>query len=359
MSKGYFLLLSSGVALGAYIPPLVMHYQLKRKGINTLFYVIENLIYDKKIDNILNNKSAFHKSFKVALTGQKLSSITNYGIDFQKVDCLFTEWDNLNIVKILVFSGFWCTIIEKYIETRRKYSLDIDHIHLDSSLSTSWKNWSDNYKARDIWFFNLSEKKVNYHLQIANRQLINYKNRNPRYVIHGGGWGMGTYRDQINYLNINGIKLDIINYENGDLGCWIKSHRYFLIDPVWQAWTKYNSVNIFPPFSRVKKNLKMKFDYSNTNYPQIYDLIRSSLGIISKPGGATLIDSFASATPVILLEPFGKYEENNALLWEELGFGMNFDHWASSGFCTHMLSNLHEKLLANLSHSQNIIDLYV
>jgi UDP-N-acetylglucosamine:LPS N-acetylglucosamine transferase len=74
-------------------------------------------------------------------------------------------------------------------------------------------------------------------------------------------------------------------------------------------------------------------------------VIRRSKAIVSKPGGGTLIDSLSSATPVILLEPYGNAEEKNGELWRHLGFGVPFATWQASGYDEATLARLHASLL--------------
>ncbi len=66
---------------------------------------------------------------------------------------------------------------------------------------------------------------------------------------------------------------------------------------------------------------------------------------MSKPGGGTLLDSLWSATPAVLLEPFGAHEQRNADLWIQLGYGISFEDWQNQGFAPEVLQELHEALL--------------
>jgi hypothetical protein len=65
---------------------------------------------------------------------------------------------------------------------------------------------------------------------------------------------------------------------------------------------------------------------------------------LSKPGGCTLIDSLNSATPVILLEPYGYAEESNARIWEYLGFGISYSAWQATGYDGRVLEKLHTNI---------------
>ncbi len=265
----------------------------------------------------------------------------------------------MQISRFLVFSGFWSAIIDDYIKSRANRDFQVDLCHLDSSVSTSWKNCGLNEtNHRQIWFFNLHENRVYYHVRISDKPAIKFKNRQKRFVIHGGGWGMGTYREKIRDLTDLQIKLDIINYETDDINDRIGDHRYYMIDPDWKTWERFNAKYIFPPFTQIPDNNQVEFDY-NAKYPAVYALIRNSYGIISKPGGATLLDSLSSATPIIFLEPFGDYEKDNATLWKKLGFGIDYNQWISMKCSTEVLLRMHENIQKILSKTQNILDLYI
>lgn len=356
--NGKILLLASGVALGVYIPPIIICKQLKKAGIDTEFFVIENLIIDDKIENILKNKFAFHIDFKIALTGQKLSAVSDYGIDRYKVQSLYVYWDEIKISKIIVFSGFWLSIVDEYIKKRNRV-ISVDLCHLDCSISASWKKHKELIKIyNNIWFFDFKHSKVCYFLQVSRDEIMNFDERDKRCIIHGGGWGMGTYKDKIRELDENGINLDVINYQPHEIYTRNKSFRNFLISPNWKAWEKKDNEYIFPPFFEFKQPCFVEIN-NNLDYPKVYDLIRQAAAIISKPGGATLIDSFSSATPIILLDPFGEYEKSNADLWKKLGFGIDYDKWAEMGYTSDILYTMHINIKNALHRSINFIDLFI
>ena len=59
----------------------------------------------------------------------------------------------------------------------------------------------------------------------------------------------------------------------------------------------------------------------------------------------TLVDSLASATPLVYLEPFGRHEEKNAELWMHLGFGISYSDWKAVDYSMETLEGLHRNLL--------------
>jgi UDP-N-acetylglucosamine:LPS N-acetylglucosamine transferase len=78
--------------------------------------------------------------------------------------------------------------------------------------------------------------------------------------------------------------------------------------------------------------------------------VREAMAVVSKPGGGTLLDSLAAATPIVLLTPWGEPEAKNGALWEELGFGIDFQRWRETGFDHRVLEDLHHRLLEAREH---------
>ncbi len=92
MKKETIIILCSGVALGVYIPGLIVNYQLKEMGYYTEVVVLESLLLKGKQQNIPNTKLAFHRDFSVALMGQKLAGTIVPSIDADLVSALLTTW---------------------------------------------------------------------------------------------------------------------------------------------------------------------------------------------------------------------------------------------------------------------------
>ncbi|NLW46109.1 MAG: UDP-glucuronosyltransferase [Firmicutes bacterium] len=349
--------LCSGVAMGVYIPAILLDYQLRTKGIPTEVVVLENLIADEKKKKILENKKAFHQSFRVALTGQKINKDLGSSFDPKALEEMNDRWVKENRSDFIVFSGFWIPILKEYINREIQKDINIDIVHMDAGISTSWKKYKSEIEHYNhIWLFNLESKKLDYELSVANQEPIPFKERMDRYVIHGGGWGMGTYQSKIPQLEAKNFSLDIVAYDPAEVIHSKKSNRYFMVDPDWSPWLKNKEErHEFPPFGEVKDGQKPVFR-NRPEYHELFDVIRLSKGIISKPGGATLVDSLSSATPLIMLDPFGDYEQKNADLWEWLGFGISYDKWKESGYSESILEKMHQNILNSKSTCNNYVN---
>lgn len=354
-------ILCSGFGLGFYVPGLLINYSLKNRGVDSEVAVFESYVVKDKRDKIALNKQAYHKNFSLALVAQRMPWDIRKSIDSNKVEELLNTWDRENRRNFIVMSGHWIYILDEYRKRINNKPINADILYIDSEPSPSWKGlnkynseYSQNYN--EIFLFNAERKKISFYIPVGSKKLVPFKERENRFMIHGGGWGMGTYKEKIHELEENGFKLDIIAYKEDEAGAGEQGHRYFMMDPAWKAWE--GNKFIFPPFAEVKSDVTPKFE-SKEEYHSSFDVLRNAKAVISKPGGGTLIDSLAAATPIILLEPFGHHEKVNADLWENLGFGIRYETWKESGFKLDILEVMHNNLVKQRNSSVNYIDYYV
>ena len=87
-----------------------------------------------------------------------------------------------------------------------------------------------------------------------------------------------------------------------------------MVDPQWNPWLKNeHNRHQFPHFGEVHEDGNTCFINKDENHV-LYYVIRQDFAIISKPGGSTPLDSLTSATPIIMLEPFGgSIESSNSI----------------------------------------------
>ncbi len=357
MPEKNFIVLGGGPGLGFYIPGLILHKQLLRNNYFSKIYAYENLIREDKRANFITAKVSFHRNFKYALISQRLTKDVSDHLDPGLTEALFNEWDNISDKYFMVFSGFWTTILEKYIQ-QTSDTVQIDLCHVDAALSSSWKLVKDPLPfSRHVWFFNWEQKEISYFIDINDQEPVPYHNRKNRLLIHGGGWGIGKYKDTISLLEKSGYGMDILNYEYDDLENGSSdANRYFMIDPDWHHWLKDENGELsFPPFAEIQKGEIPEFK-KDQEYPEIYDILRHNKAIISKPGAGTLLDSLSSATPLVILEPFGDYEQNNGQLWERYGLGIRFNEWAEANYSSEILEELHHNLVRIRKQTKNYLE---
>jgi hypothetical protein len=78
---------------------------------------------------------------------------------------------------------------------------------------------------------------------------------------------------------------------------------------------------------------------------RFHEMSRLCVALVSKPGGSTMLESIATATPIIFLRPCGEHEEANARAWIRRGFGMAMEDWERSNFSIDALERMHRALI--------------
>jgi hypothetical protein len=351
--------LCSGVTLGVYVPGLFFNKNLNEAGYVTKLEVYEDLLLTEKLANISMLKKEYHRSFKFALKAREYShDNNNENLDSVKVDKLLSQWEIEGRDHFIVWSGFWIPIIEKFIE-KSHHNVRVDVINVDAILMKSFRPFDLNKKKyRIILPFDWDQQRITCYVNITEDKIVPYSSRNKRFLIHGGGWGIGTYQKKLSQLEERGINLDVILYEENDYSNVNKANRYFMLNPLWSAWIKNDKdEHTYPPFGEILSD-NMEIKYSTGSTPDVYSIIKNNLAIISKPGGGTLLDSLSSATPVIFLEPFGDGEEKNSLLFCKLGLGITLEEWLESGCSVEVLEKIHNNIVNLRNSIPNSIQLY-
>lgn len=345
MNKKKIKLLCSGVALGVYIPGVSLQYQLRKQGYDAEVVVLENLLPDTLRDKIPETKQVFHSNFRLAQMGQKIARDITPSLDMQKTEQLFAQWGKDNDTLYILLSGFWLPLFEQYskqslIESR------VLILHMDSVPSPSWKFLqSKKTLARPVFIFDYEKHKLHSRLNVSDQPSIPFNQRDNRYLAHGGGWGMGTYRNAITAMENRGLHLDVMAYNESEICPEKINNRYYSVDPSWHPWVKTKSnVHTFPPVSCTENGQRSDFT-CRPEYHELFYVGARSKAIISKPGGSTLVDSLASATPFVFLDSFGPHEDCNVSLWIEKGLGIRFSTWEKADFSDGLLEECHLNLM--------------
>lgn len=347
MSQEKLTILCSGASLGTYIPSLVMARQFADKGYDTEVFVLDSLLQDKKQDNILKTKFAFHRNFSLALIAQKMHGDISSSLDETKVASLLEQWQAEKRTRFIMVFGLWVPIMELYIDQSGLSDVQVELCSVDSVKSPAWSTYALSHPHFTMsWLVNQAENTVPYLLPITPDLPVPYEQRSGRFLIHGGGWGLGDYQNRIPELSKQNFQLDTIVYEQKDMENRLPQHRYFMIDPEWKAWERHPQTcrHQFPPFGEVDESGSAIFTH-NADYPEVYPLVQTSQAVISKPGGATLLDSISAATPLVLLDSYGPHEQRNADLWLSLGFGITYTKWQKSRYSINILRELHNNLM--------------
>ncbi|HWO65568.1 MAG TPA: hypothetical protein VNO31_36605 [Umezawaea sp.] len=332
-------ILTSGVALGVHVPGLLLADRLREQGVDATVTVLERLLPAAKLRTTAEMKVAFHRDFRLARAGSRVASDPVAAVDPSAVSSQMARWRAEQVRQFVVFSGFWLRLVERYLSTC-SVRPRVDVCHVDSVLSPSFRRAPD-VGARRIWLAHADSGRVPCSIPVTRRPPLPWRDRENRLLVHGGGWGMGTYRGEVGGLRSQGFELDVIAYEAADVSDEDGGVRYHMMDPDWHPWLDVG----YPPFGEVVPGTAPEFRRGSGHHGS-FDLCRRALATVSKPGGGTLLDSLWSATPIVFLDPFGDHERRNADLWRGLGFGLSFEDWKASGFDVGLLGAAHEALVA-------------
>lgn len=339
-------ILCSGFGLGFYIPGLLIRTSLEKMGVKVSIDVFEHYMEKSKKEKITKSKRAYQNNFKVA------NMATRYPVDMEKcfeveqIEKLLADWKSEGRRNFISLSGHWIYILEAYQKKIFPEQIHVDLLYVDSGLAPSWKSlkkYRPNYNTgfQDRWLYDFDKKRINYAINV-DVEIIPYKKRDRKLVVHGGGWGLGTYKATVEEL-CDRWDLEVVAYQEFDNEKQQEGISYYMNDPSWKAWeADENGHYIFPPFRKLSDD-SVPYQHTEKNH-WLLDITRECKAIVSKPGAGTLIDSFATSTPLIMLDPFGEHEKKNTAVWKALGFGIPYDEWKAQDFADEILDKMQEKL---------------
>jgi hypothetical protein len=346
-------ILCSGFGLGFYIPGLLIRDKLRHLGFSVKTEVFEILLTADTIDKFEQGRRACSENFKLAIASQKVPVDIRESIDEEAAESLLQSWAADNVRQFIVLSGHWVHMLDRYRARQPDVSIQADLLYLDADLAPSWNNlrklkpdYAEPY--RSIRLYDAAALTPIFSIVSNGGPPKGFSERGGRLVAHGGGWGLGTFRDYILPIEAAGYEVGVACYGRPDAAA-AGSRHYYMDSPEWRTWHRdKNGEHGFPPFADISADTPPAFaeQFASTG---VYGLIRDAFAIVSKPGAGTLIDSLGAATPLIMLEPFGRHEQKNADVWRHCGFGVDYREWAAAGFSRDILAEMHVRLLRQRS----------
>lgn len=362
MANQQVTILCSGFGLGFYIPGLLISNDFKRRYIQTEVLVFESFLERDKMEHIPDTRNAYHHNFPLANLSARMPMDIRKSIDYTQVEQLLEKWQAEDRREFISLSGHWVYILEMYRQRMLPKQIRVDLLYVDSALAPSWKSLKKyhphyNEHFHDSFLYDTEKMDIGYEIPVSLQSPSPFADRQKRLVVHGGGWGMGTYQSKIPELADHDYGLDIIAYDVKEAKP-DSAHRYYMNNPAWSAWIKSSSGHHeFPPYCEIVGNEAIRYDSKTENH-WLYDLTSKAMAIVAKPGAGTLIDSLASAIPIIMLEPFGSHEQKNAEMWEKLGFGISYEKWKETEFSMEILEVMHSGLMNRFGTHANYVDDY-
>ncbi|WP_422736004.1 hypothetical protein ACN263_20585 [Micromonospora sp. WMMD729] len=334
------VLLTSGATLGTHVPALILAGRLRALGIEVRVDVFERLLRADELDRLRTAKRAFRDNFKLAVAAQRMVRDQAPALDETAVDALLDRWRAADVDQLVIFSGFWVPVVERY-EATAAGPTRVDICHLDAASTASFnlfRSRTEHY--RHVWMFDAERGTAPTSIRVGDEEPVPWARREHRLLAHGGGWGLGTYRSRAADLARAGLLVDVVTHDPADVADLPPGCRAFMIDPGWEAWQDGG----FPPFGEILADGTVRYRRGHAHHDS-FDLARHRVAMLCKTGGGTLIDSLWSATPIVLLAPFGAHEQVNADLWRRLGYGVTEQEWRDSGYSLDLLESLHRNLL--------------
>ncbi|AEI43607.1 hypothetical protein [Paenibacillus mucilaginosus] len=354
-------ILGSGFGLGFYIPSLLLCRQLEARGHAAEAVVFESYLKQEKQEKIAESRWEYHANFAVALVAQRLPADVRPSIDWEAAEALFSRWEEEDRRRFVVLSGHWIYLLDRYRERMGGKPVEAELLYVDAGVSPSWKSvrkYVPDYASRyrEVGMYDAAALEVLFRLPVTGEPPVPYAEKENRLVLHGGGWGMGTYLEKRMELEGKGFALDIITGAAEEAERHGR-HRFWMNDPCWEAWRREGEPprHTFPRFGEIRPGEPPVFTSPGLRHG-LYELVRGAKAIVSKPGGATLIDSLASGTPVVFLDPFGPHEAKNAELWIANGFGISYEAWKDSDYSLSLLESLHVTLRTREGTIRSYVD---
>lgn len=328
-----FAILCSLRGLGHFTPGLNLAEELRRAGYSCRIDVFESLLSKSNIQQLMQHRRAVQENPRIYSTLAAISSKMP-ATATHRVDRLLTTWKQEGTSVFILLTGSWLPIVEAYraeCATVRKLRC----LHIDSVQSPSWfANPAAKY-AHD-WLLN-------------DRQLMTIRpwkgtdvhRVRKRVVIHSGGWQVHDLSREVSLLRAAGFTT--LANANREFRNEVRPHIELRITGAWLQRLFNRQPLEHWPETEYRRSSRIDSRFQSCQI-RMDDLQATCACVVSKPGGASLVESLESATPMIFLEPLAKSESANRDLWIKLGFGLTFEQWQQSGFSLRLLDDCRSRL---------------
>lgn len=339
------VILSSLVGYGAFIPALLLYRQLESEGRSVRLQVIENHYSDEKKAVFEQTRTAFRKNPKLVRIASGLSAQLENNLSGPGEEELFGRWREEGCCRFVCFSGLWSPLLARFAEKDGR--VKIVFCKVDSGFSSAWKHMAPSLlQHHHTSFFNAEEGTIRYRISPQGIEPLPYGQRDKAVILHGGGWYLDGFGRQVDAIGRHYTCRPV--QRATDPVQALAEH----IEPIREnyAWDPLHNSEHFhtlPSYSLTGQ--------PDRRYGGLWELINGCKAIVSKPGGMTLMDSLITATPLVMLEPAGRNEEDNGRLWQRLGLGIYYADWEKEDFSGFILEKMHRDLLRKRTEATEFI----
>lgn len=343
-------ILTSAVGLGIYIPALLIQQRLRAMGQAADVEVLEEHFLAARLQAHIEHRKLHHENFALARLANRMARDVQDCLDETRIQALLARWKRERRSRFIVWSGFWLPLVERYRTLAPELSLAVDHCRIDAAVSASFRVFPRlRGSGREIWLWNADQERVVHEIPVADAAPLPFTGREKRVVVHGGGWGIGNYREGLDDFAKAGYRIDLVVHDAGETAGRRPGDRCFMMDPKWEPWRREaNGDFAFPPMVELCGS-EVRHAAAGDPYHALHDVIREAVAVVSKPGGCTLIDSLAAATPVVFLDAYSEAEQCNAQVWQNLGYGISLAAWRDRGYSFAVLEGLHRNIASRRS----------
>ncbi len=332
--------LTASNGLGSYVPAVTFQRALRRLGIDATLVVLESLFSAAGQDKLRRLKTLFQRDWTFAVGALRLTSGVQAEIDAEQVKALFARWHQQGLHRFVVFSGHWLPTLEAFAASGGVVSIHC--VLLDVQPAPSWTHLSTTtLHHHTVCVFDPETGRPRFRWSLPY-PCVPWHDRAPRVVIHGGGWEIGDFTATLNLVRRSPFVIDFIT-GNAQLKPGQGERRLQLPSDWWPWQSQPESEAPFPPLEEVLPD-QFRTIPTTAQCPALQTLIAHSQGIVSKPGGATLLDSVTTATPILFTTPYGEHERANQVAWLTSKFGITLEDWAQNDFALAPLREMHAQL---------------
>ena len=208
-------------------------------------------------------------------------------------------------------------VLDLYREVEFRPGISVDLLYLDADLSPSWK-WLRKLKpdyaggCREVRLYDYDHSDVRYSIDMNIGPPLPYEALTSGSSFTAGVGALARTKSIFPSWSLPAMPSMSSATQSSEAGtCLGRSPLFHGRSDLADVAPQLRGAHMFPPFARDRSVGGVTFG-SQIHCNGLHRIIRGALGIVSKPGAGTLIDSFGSATPIIMLEPFGPHEERNA-----------------------------------------------